>query len=362
MTPHAHPTELTRRTFLTHATVGVAAFAALSACAKGEQSASASASDPLPRSVPSGTSLTVASPERQDQLRLELAGLTDDLPFRVSEWVNISAGPDVINAYRANSLEVGRNAGLPPIQAHHQGLDAKIVAVSYHRKPLYQFATSPGSDVEDVDDFRDRKLAFSQGQAQGAVLLRALDEAGIDQSDVELVPLTSNQFLTALQAGQVDVAPLSQQQVPEYLNQYGDEGAHTIETDVVDLLDILWAPTEVIGDDAKVAAIAAYIPIWAQAQVWSYEHPQEWIDEYYVGTQNLSAEDGAQIVELTSKPEFPPSWDEAVAWEQETIELLADAGFIDPFEADELFDRRFETLAADVVEQRYKDVTHPYED
>ena len=359
------PPELSRRRFLVHATVGAAALAGLSglsACAKDEQTEAASASAPLPTSVPSGTELTIASPEGTSRLQLQLAGLAGDLPFRVPEWPNISAGPDVINAFRADSLDLGLNAGIPPIQAHYQGFDARIVAVSYHRKPLYVFATKPGSDIEDVEDFRGKRLAFSQGQAQGVVLLRALDEAGIDQSDVELVPLTSNQFFTALQAGQVDIAPLAHQQVPQYVDEYGGDGAHTIDTDVVDLLAVLWAPTSVIADDAKAAAIAAYAPLWARGQVWAYENPERWIDEYYVGTQNLSAEAGARIVELTSKPEFPPSWDEAIAWEQESLELLAEGGFIEPFDADELFDRRFEGLTSDAVGERYTAVDRPYED
>jgi len=78
--------------------------------------------------------------------------------------------------------------------------------VDITRRPLYVFATKPHSDIQDVAGFRGRKLAFSQGQAQGVVLLRALKQAGLKASDVTLVPLTSNQFLTALQAGQVDIA------------------------------------------------------------------------------------------------------------------------------------------------------------
>jgi sulfonate transport system substrate-binding protein len=95
-----------------------------------------------------------------------------------------------------------------PIQAHYQGFDAKIVAINITRKPNYLFATKPGSDIRSVADFRGRRLAFSQGQAQGVVLLRALKKAGLKYDEVELVPLTSNQFLTALQSGQVDIAPL----------------------------------------------------------------------------------------------------------------------------------------------------------
>jgi sulfonate transport system substrate-binding protein len=354
---------LDRRGFL-QGVLGTAVLLGVSACAKDEASGSttSTADAALPTSVPAGTELTISSPQSIHQLAFELSGLIDDFAFTVPEWPNVAAGPDVINAFRANSLELGRNAGIPPIQAHYQGLDVKIVGVSYHRKPIYVFATKPGSDIESVEDFEGKKLAFSQGQAQGVVLLRALDQAGIAYDDVELVPLTSNQFLTALQAGQVDIAPLGLSQVPQYLDEYGADGARTIETDVIDLLDILWTPASVLADEGKTAAIASFVPLWAQANVWIYENPQAWIDQYYVATQNLPADEAARVVELSGKPEFPPSWDDAIAWEQETIDLLAAGGFVDAFDAEGLFDRRFESLAADAVAAPYTTTDEPYEE
>ncbi|MFE1285256.1 ABC transporter substrate-binding protein [Streptomyces sp. NPDC058751] len=344
-----------RRVFLS-SLIGVAAAAGLSGCATADATGSRSQGDlsaPLSGKVPQGTELAISSYQGVQELQFKLAGLAG-LPFTVSDWVNIGAGPDVINAFRSKSLDVGNNAGIPPIQAHFQGFDAKIVAINLTRKPNYLFATKPGSDIEDVQGFRGKKLAFSQGQAQGVVLLRALKQAGIAYDDVDLVPLTSNQFLTALQAGQVDVAPLANSQAPAYLKQYGSKGAHTIATDVVDLLNLLWAPASVLADRAKAAAVAAYIPHWAKGQVWAYEHPDEWNEEFYVKTQNLTLAQARAITALANKPLFPPSWDEAVKWEQETADLLAEGGFVKGFEVDSLFDRRFEAIASRAVPAEYR--------
>lgn len=358
MRTRSHPSDLVprldRRLFL-QALVGTGAALGLSACttaaAKGPTLATTA---PLPTAVPAGTSLSIASYTGQQELQLKLAGLLDKLPFKVSSWPSIGAGPDVINAFRAHSLEVGNNAGIPPIQAHFQGYDARIVAVDLTRKPNYVFATKPHSDIRSVGDFRGKKLAFSQGQAQGVVLLRALKKAGLTAADVTLVPLTSNQFLTALQAGQVDIAPLAISQVPAYLTRYGSDGARTVTTDVVDLLNILWAPASVLADAEKAAAIAAYVPLWAKGLVWVYENPDTWNEDYYVKTQHITPDQAKGITALSNKPLLPPSWDEAIAWEQETIDLLAEGGFVKSFKADVLFDRRFEPLAANAVAAQYR--------
>ncbi|MFI2200963.1 ABC transporter substrate-binding protein [Streptomyces sp. NPDC020192] len=344
-----------RRVFLTSLLGASAAVAGLSGCAKGDASADAAgaATKPLADKVPANTSLKIASYLGQQQLQFRLAKLPR-LPFTVSSWLNIGAGPDVINAFRAKSLDLSNNAGIPPIQAHYQGFAAKIVAIDLTRKPNYLFATKPGSDIRTTADFKGRRLAFSQGQAQGVVLLRALKRAGLSYDEVKLVPLTSNQFFTALQSGQVDVAPLAISQAPAYLKQYQAKGARTIPTDVVDLLNLLWAPQSVLNDPAKAAAIAAYIPQWAQGLVWQYEHPDAWNEEFYVKTQNLTLEQAQGITKLANKPLFPPSWDEAITWEQETADLLAEGGFVKKFDVSSLFDHRFEAIAARAVPEEYR--------
>ncbi|MEU6092869.1 ABC transporter substrate-binding protein [Streptomyces sp. NPDC047085] len=344
-----------RRVFLTSLLGASAAVAGLSGCADGSAAADTegAATKPLADKVPAGTSLKIASYQGTQQLQFRLAKLPA-LPFTVSSWVNIGAGPDVINAFRAKSLDLANNAGIPPIQAHYQGFDAKIVAINITRKPNYLFATKPGSDIRTVEDFKGKKLAFSQGQAQGVVLLRALKQAGLAYDEVKLIPLTSNQFLTALQSGQVDIAPLANSQAPAYLKQYEAKGAHTVTTDVVDLLNLLWAPQSVLNDPAKAAAIAAYIPRWAQGQVWQYEHPDVWNEEFYVKTQNLTPEQAKSISVLANKPLFPPSWDEAIRWEQETADLLAEGGFVKKFDVSSLFDHRFESIAARAVPAEYR--------
>ncbi|MEW2254584.1 ABC transporter substrate-binding protein [Streptomyces sp. NPDC047869] len=348
-------TGLDRRLFLTSLLGASAAVAGLSGCAGGSAAADTEGAltRPLAAKVPAGTSLKISSYQNVQQLQFKLAKLPA-LPFEVSDWLNIGAGPDVINAFRAKSLDLANNAGIPPIQAHYQGFDARIVAINVTRKPNYLFATKPGSDIRAAEDFRGRKLAFSQGQAQGVVLLRALKKAGLKYDQVTLVPLTSNQFLTALQSGQVDVAPLGNSQAPAYLKQYGSKGARVIKTDVVDLLNLLWAPRSVLADPAKAAAVAAYIPHWAKGQVWTYEHPDVWNEEFYVKTQNLTLDQAKSITALANKPLFPPSWDEAIRWEQETADLLAEGGFVKRFDVSSLFDHRFEAIAARAVAAEYR--------
>jgi sulfonate transport system substrate-binding protein len=147
---------------------------------------------------------------------------------------------------------------------------------------------------------------------------------------------------------------MSQPDLQEYLNGFAKEGAHVIPTNVVDLLDILWSPVSVLEDEEKAAAIKAYIPFWARSTVWEYENQAKWIQTYYVKNQHLTAEQGQLIVNSAGKPLFPPSWDSAIAWEQQTANLLAAGGYDPKLDASKLFDRRFEGIASAAVPATYR--------
>ncbi|GHJ42330.1 ABC transporter substrate-binding protein [Streptomyces sp. TS71-3] len=308
----------------------------------------------LPTAAPArGTRLSIAI--HPTQLQLAASGLDRKLGFTVSQWPNLNAGPDIIQGFRARSIDLASNAGIPPIQAAAIGVRARIVAVQVRNIPVYVFATAAGSAIRSAEDFRGRKIAFSQGQAQGVVVLRALKEAGLSYDDAELVPLPSTQFLTALQSGQVDVAPLSEPTLTKYLDQYSKDGARAVKTDVVDLLTVLWAPEEVLDDPARLAAIRQFVPLWAQGQVWAWQHAGTWIDRYYVRDQGVTRADGARIVDSLARPSFPQSWDRALAWEQQTADLMAAGGFVRKLDVTPLFDRRFEGLAARAVPAAYRE-------
>lgn len=210
LSPHSQrmSAALDRRRFLT--VLGGAALAAgFIACGSSadseEQANDFDETSPLPTAVPQGARISIndgSTAGQSQQLRLKLAGLLNSLPFEVSEWTNLRGGPEVINGFRAGSVDLASNAGIPPIQAHYiGGIDPRIVGVRLNRKPVYAFVTRPGSDIQTSADFRGKRLAFSEGQAQGIVMLRAVKAAGLELDDVELVNLPSVQFVTALQAG-----------------------------------------------------------------------------------------------------------------------------------------------------------------
>ena len=179
--------------------------------------------------------------------------------------------------------------------------------------------------MTSLEDLKGKKIAYSPGQAQGALVLRALDKAGLSQDDVELVEIQSvdDVYVNVLGSKEVDVAPLGGTLLTSYLAKYGQDGGTSIPTGIRDDQSLLYAPVETTEDEGKAAALAKYVVVWAKAKQWINEHPDEYAQAFYVDHEGLTLEDGLALIEQTGQLEVPLDWDETIAAHQATADLLA---------------------------------------
>ncbi len=71
--------------------------------------------------------------------------------------------------------------------------------------------------------------------------------------------------------------------------------------------------------------------------------------------RSVSFEDGKRIIDsVGQEPRYPSSWDYAIRWTQETADILAEGGWFSEIDAEDLFDRRFETVAYESVPEIYR--------
>ncbi len=344
----------TRRTFLSATAGAVALGLGLAGCGGDEsEGAALAAGAPLPDTIPAGTKLVVG--DKEHQKALEFSGEADRFGFEV-QWANISGGPQTLEAFRADALDLGSVADIPPIHSHWTGVPTKIVAAKFRQDPLnhaiYKLGIAPGVAVAALPDLRGKKVAYSPGQAQGALVLRVLRKAGLTKEDVRLIelPSTGDVYATALASRQVEVAPIGGVQVKRYEVKYGRDGATTIAHGLRDDPGHLYVPETVLLDAGKAAAIRQYVQAWARAWRWREANPEEWIERYYVKDQGLSTADGQWLVENGGVSDIPASWSEAITRHQETIDLLAEETNNKPFKAEDLYDRRYEAVAAQALE------------
>jgi len=305
----------------------------------------------LPASTPKGTQIRIGDP--QIQAILQVSGLDKQLAADGVEvkWANISGGPQSIQAFRADQLDCSAVADIPSLFAHWTGTSTKIVfqsvTVDPLQHPVYQLGVAPGEKITSLADLKGKKIAYSPGQAQGALVLRLLQKAGLSQDDVKLVEMTSTtagEFATALGTHAVDVAPLGISQVKTYVAKY--PGATAINTGIRDDAATLYCLTKAVQDPAKAAALKDYVTIRTKALLWANKHPAEYAKAYYVDNQGLSAPDALATVEAAGQVGIPQTWDNAIQRLQATADLLSKEQGHPHLDATTLVDRRFEKIEA----------------
>ena len=315
---------------------------------------------PLPAGPPpAGTTLVIGDPITEHVL--EHTGWIRQLPFTV-KWAKITGGPAVTEAFHAKALDVGSAADMPPIHATWIGIPVKIIAVRQRLDPtdhpLWQLGVGPHSGIRTLADLRGKKIAFSPGQVQGEVVLRTLQAQGLTAKDVTLVELPStggDLYVNALAGGVVDVAPIAAgTQAKRFLEKFGSDGAQVLpHPPFRDDLGVLYVRQETLRDPAKAAALKAYVALWARAAEWVRGHPDEFAELYYAKDQGLSTADARYVVSVGGEPDIPRDWSDAVGMEQTAADVMARQTKRPPIVAESLFDRRFQSVAADAADAEW---------
>ena len=331
----------------------VAAALTLTACGSHGSGVTLELTAALPEKVPSGTHIRIGDPSIQASLTA--SGLDKELTDAgvTVEWANISGGPQSIQAFRGDKLDCSAVADIPSLFAAWTGTSTKIVFQSVTVDPLthptYELGVAPGARVASLADLRGKKIAYSAGQAQGALVLRVLQKAGLTQHDVTLIDLTSNgdSYPTALGSKAVDVAPLGLSQVATYRAKY--PGATSIKPGIRDDASTLYCLTKSVQDAGKAAALKAYVAVRTRALLWQNDHPDEFAKVYWEAVQGLSAADAKAYVTVSGVKGIPATWDDAQQRLQETADLLAAEQKHDKLDVSKLVDRRFEKVEADAA-------------
>jgi sulfonate transport system substrate-binding protein len=350
MTTPPPSTTRPRRTACAVVALLAAVLSASAACGSSDSVATLELTAALPDKVPSGTVIRVGDPSIQAIVQASDLGKELTAAGVKVQWANISGGPQSIQAFRADKLDCSAVADIPSLFAAWTGTSTKIVFQSVTLDPLkyptYELGVAPGVKVASLADLRGKKIAYSAGQAQGALVLRVLQKAGLTRKDVTLVELTStgDSYVTALGSKAVDVAPLGSANVKIYQAKY--PGAGVIPTGIRDDASTLYCLTKSVQDADKAAALKVYVSVRTKALLWQNEHPDQYAKVYLQDTQGLSAADAQNVIAISGTRGIPASWDNADTRLQQTADLLAEQQDHEKLDVNTLVDRRFEKVEA----------------
>lgn len=138
------------------------------------------------------------------------------------EWAKFTAGPQLLEAVNVGSLDIGMVGETPPIFAQATGIPF-----------VYMASTKPGtgegtaivvpkdSPIKTLADIKGKGIAFQRATASQYFVVKALQEAGLQFSDVKHVNLIAPETRAALINNSIDAAVLSDPQLAEFQRTLG---------------------------------------------------------------------------------------------------------------------------------------------
>ena len=323
---------------------------AITACSSGSSGDGLASDSPLPTEIPAGTKLVIADQGERQQVALAASGQLDTLPFD-HEFATFQGAPAILEAFRADAVDVAWAGEIMAIQSLVAGDDVRVVAALQTDNGLNMGIAPGASDITSLAGLKGRRIGYAEGTSQQAFVLRALDRAGLSVDDVTLVPMALPDFPDALRSNQIDAAPMSEPVFSRYMQSPGASALPRAETATLsDGVSYLYAAGTALSDPGTAAAIRAYVAAYITAVDWANDNRDVWIDEYFVKSQGLTADDGRRILDASGPTSFPRLDENLVAVQQHIVDVIDEAGELPrPVEAADAYDLRFDEVVATTV-------------
>ena len=147
--------------------------------------------------------LRVGDQKGGNRALLEIAGLAQDLPYRIA-WSEFPAAAPILEALNAGALDVGYTGDLSFLTVHAAGAPIKAIGGTRSDARSQAILVRGDSPIRSVADLRGKRLAGTRGGWGQFLISATLEKAGIAPAEASFAPLNPVDAKVALMAGSVD--------------------------------------------------------------------------------------------------------------------------------------------------------------
>ncbi len=126
------------------------------------------------------------------------------LPGTSLKWVEFPAGPQILEALSVGSLDFGFTGDTPPVFAQAAGKDVWYVGLEPPKPANSALLVPKKSPIQSLADLKGRRIGFQKGSSAHYLVVRALDKAGLQWSDITPLYLTPSDARAAFEKGALD--------------------------------------------------------------------------------------------------------------------------------------------------------------
>ncbi|MES3003534.1 MAG: sulfonate ABC transporter substrate-binding protein [Pseudomonadota bacterium] len=120
------------------------------------------------------------------------------------QWIEFPAGPQLLEALSAGSLEVGLTGDSPPVFAQAAGKDLLYVGAEPPKPDSSAIVVAAASPIKTLAGLKGKKVALQKGSSAHYLLVRAVEKGGLQWSDIQPIYLAPADARAAFERGAVD--------------------------------------------------------------------------------------------------------------------------------------------------------------
>lgn len=120
------------------------------------------------------------------------------------QWIEFPAGPQLLEALAVGSLEFGLTGDSPPVFAQAAGKDLLYVGAEPPKPDSSAILVLNDSPLKKLSDLKGKRIALQKGSSAHYLLVRAVDKAGLQWSDINPVYLAPADARAAFERKSVD--------------------------------------------------------------------------------------------------------------------------------------------------------------
>ena len=297
-------------------------------------------SDPSQIAVSNTTQLHVARFKGGWDLNLKLAKL-DNFPYQ-TQFTEFTGGNLMVQSINAGAIDLGSASEIPPIFTIESKASVKIIA-TLKGPTIGQVVLVPkDSTVKTIADLKGKKVGYVKATTAHYFLIKMLEKVGLTMKDINGIPLSISDGLSAFRKGQLDAWATYGYSIP----QAKKEGARVLESakDILSGNFVIIASPNAIADPQKKVAIADFLCRLQKSQTWRESNLKQWSKNYAKTIdvdQNIVYQDAQQGLQQRRQEVLPVS-DEAIASQQNVADTFFQAGVIHTkVDVKQLWDRSF---------------------
>jgi sulfonate transport system substrate-binding protein len=119
-------------------------------------------------------------------------------------WAEFPAGPQLLEAIAVGSLEFGLTGDSPPVFAQAAGKDLLYVAAEPPKPDSSAILVLQDSSLRRLPDLRGKKIGVQKGSSAHYLLVRAVEKAGLQWSDIQPIYLAPAEAGAAFERKSID--------------------------------------------------------------------------------------------------------------------------------------------------------------